>query len=114
MTSADAAPNFQRRSIAGRLLFWFLVIALIPCGLLTAITARIASTALEHSVRDTLVHVAAAKAQAEVARTELKRAERLLAAQAVSQEEFESRRSAALVTEAATQFVSFTPLTVVV
>ena len=34
----------MRRSIAGRLLFWFLVIALIPCAILTAITARIAST----------------------------------------------------------------------
>ncbi len=61
--TADASPDFQRRSIAGRLLFWFLVIALIPCGLLTAVTARIASTALEKSVRDTLVRVAAAKAQ---------------------------------------------------
>jgi methyl-accepting chemotaxis protein WspA len=64
MTPADVSTtDSQRRSIAGRLLFWFLVIALIPCGLLTAITARIASTALEKSVRDTLVHVATAKAQ---------------------------------------------------
>ena len=53
----------QRRSIAGRLLFWFLVIALIPCALLTAITARIASTALENSLRDNLVQIAATKAQ---------------------------------------------------
>jgi methyl-accepting chemotaxis protein WspA len=52
----------MRRSIAGRLLFWFLVIALIPCALLTAITARIASSALEKSVRDTLVQTAAGKA----------------------------------------------------
>ena len=51
-----------RRSIAGRLLFWFLVIALIPCAILTAITARIAATALEKSVRDNLVQIAAAKA----------------------------------------------------
>jgi methyl-accepting chemotaxis protein WspA len=58
--SADAAV--MRRSIAGRLLFWFLVIALIPCALLTAITARIASSALEKSVRDTLVQTAAGKA----------------------------------------------------
>jgi len=52
----------MRRSIAGRLLFWFLVIALIPCALLTAVTARIASSALETSVRDTLVQTAAGKA----------------------------------------------------
>ncbi len=51
-----------RRSIAGRLLFWFLVIALIPCAILTAITARIAATALEKSVRDNLVQIAAGKA----------------------------------------------------
>jgi methyl-accepting chemotaxis protein WspA len=63
MTFTRAATAEQRRSIAGRLLFWFLVIALIPCGVLTAITARIASTALENSVRDNLVRIAAAKAQ---------------------------------------------------
>ena len=51
-----------RRSIAGRLLFWFLVIALIPCAILTAITARIATSALERAVRDTLVQTAAGKA----------------------------------------------------
>lgn len=51
-----------RRSIAGRLLFWFLVIALIPCAVLTAITARIATSALERAVRDTLVQTAAGKA----------------------------------------------------
>jgi len=58
--AAQAAT--MRRSIAGRLLFWFLVIALIPCGILTAITARIAASALERSVRDTLVQTAAGKA----------------------------------------------------
>lgn len=52
----------MRRSIAGRLLFWFLVIALVPCAILTAITARIATSALEQSVRDTLVQTAAGKA----------------------------------------------------
>ena len=52
----------MRRSIAGRLLFWFLVIALIPCAILTAITARIAASSLEKSVRDTLVQTAAGKA----------------------------------------------------
>jgi methyl-accepting chemotaxis protein WspA len=55
-------PPAMRRSIAGRLLFWFLVIALIPCAILTAITARIAASALERSVRDTLVQTAAGKA----------------------------------------------------
>jgi methyl-accepting chemotaxis protein WspA len=58
-TRPDAA---MQRSIAGRLLFWFLVIALIPCAILTAITARIATRALENSVRNNLVQTAAAKA----------------------------------------------------
>lgn len=56
-----AAPPMQR-SIAGRLLFWFLVIALVPCAILTAITARIATSSLERSVRDSLVQTAAGKA----------------------------------------------------
>jgi methyl-accepting chemotaxis protein WspA len=62
--NVTAPPNntSMQRSIAGRLLFWFLVIALIPCAILTAITARIAATALEASVRDNLVQIAAAKA----------------------------------------------------
>jgi len=55
------APAMQR-SIAGRLLFWFLVIALIPCAILTATTARIATRALENSVRNNLAQIAAAKA----------------------------------------------------
>jgi methyl-accepting chemotaxis protein WspA len=38
------------------------VIALIPCAIVTAITARIAATALEKSVRDNLVQIAAGKA----------------------------------------------------
>ena len=61
MTPAPASAPLQR-SIAGRLLFWFLVIALIPCAILTAITARIAATALEKSVRDNLVQIATGKA----------------------------------------------------
>ncbi len=62
MISADAPlGNAMRRSIAGRLLFWFLVIALIPCAILTAITARIAANALEDSIRANLVQIAAAK-----------------------------------------------------
>ena len=58
----DVSQAGIRRSIAGRLLFWFLVIALIPCAILTAITARIATSALERAVRDTLVQTAAGKA----------------------------------------------------
>ncbi|MFM7107732.1 MAG: methyl-accepting chemotaxis protein [Planctomycetaceae bacterium] len=58
---AGAGPA-MRRSIAGRLIFWFLVIALIPCAVLTAITAWIASRALEESVRTNLLQIAAAKA----------------------------------------------------
>ena len=61
MTAVDGNSKL-RRSIAGRLLFWFLVIALIPCAIVTAITARIAATALEKSVRDNLVQIAAGKA----------------------------------------------------
>ena len=34
------------------LLFWFLLIALLPCGILTAITARLANRALETSAAD--------------------------------------------------------------
>jgi methyl-accepting chemotaxis protein WspA len=60
--TAPPENTSMQRSIAGRLLFWFLVIALIPCAILTAITARIAATALEASVRDNLVQIAAAKA----------------------------------------------------
>ena len=52
----------MRRSIARRLLFWFLVIALSPCAVLTAVTAQIASNALENSVREALVRTAAMKA----------------------------------------------------
>jgi methyl-accepting chemotaxis protein WspA len=70
------------RSIARRLLFWFLMIALIPCALLTAVTAQIASSALETSVRDILVRTAASK------RTELEAyaSERLRDARALSGE----------------------------
>ncbi|MFM9025463.1 MAG: methyl-accepting chemotaxis protein [Planctomycetaceae bacterium] len=61
MSDSSDGPA-MRRSIAGRLIFWFLVIALIPCAILTAITARIASRALEDSVRTNLQQIAAAKA----------------------------------------------------
>ncbi|MFM9196074.1 MAG: methyl-accepting chemotaxis protein [Planctomycetia bacterium] len=49
-------------SIAKRLMFWFLVISLIPCAVLTAVTTKIASDALEQSVRDNLVRTAVCKA----------------------------------------------------
>lgn len=45
--------------------------------------------------------LASARAQADVARTNLKRAESLLAAQAISKEEFDTRRSESLVADAA-------------
>ena len=50
------------RSIAKRLLFWFLAIAILPCALLTITSARIASSALERSVRERLSQIAASKA----------------------------------------------------
>jgi methyl-accepting chemotaxis protein WspA len=52
----------SRRSLAMRLLFWFLLIALLPCGLLTAITASLANRALEETVRERLIQTAAARA----------------------------------------------------
>ena len=57
-----SATGAVSRSIARRLLFWFLVIAIIPAALLTAITARIASSTLEESLRDKLVRTATSKA----------------------------------------------------
>ncbi|WP_041373230.1 efflux RND transporter periplasmic adaptor subunit [Phenylobacterium zucineum] len=50
--------------------------------------------------RPAQAQLAAARAQADLARAELKRAESLLAATAISQEEYENRRSAAAVAEA--------------
>ncbi len=52
----------KQRSIAARLLFWFLAISLIPCAILTTISARIATQSLENSARNNLVQIAAAKA----------------------------------------------------
>ena len=52
----------KQRSIAARLLFWFLAISLIPCAILTTISARIATQSLESSARNNLVQIAAAKA----------------------------------------------------
>ncbi len=54
--------KIKQRSIAARLLFWFLAISLIPCAILTTITARIATQSLENSARNNLVQIASAKA----------------------------------------------------
>jgi methyl-accepting chemotaxis protein WspA len=50
-----------RGSIVGRLMFWFLVIALVPCGALTAVVAYLSSRSLEITVRDRLKAIAEAK-----------------------------------------------------
>ena len=65
MTGPRPAPvvDGTRRSIVGRLLFWFLVIALVPCAILTATTARLATRSMERSVQANLARVAAAKAE---------------------------------------------------
>ena len=65
--SSGASPHRststkRRRSIAVRLVFWFLAISLIPCAILTTITTNIASRSLESSIRNRLVQLAAAKA----------------------------------------------------
>ena len=57
-----ASPT-SHRSIARRLLFWLLVIALLPCVLLTALTSWVASNSLDHLVRDRLTRTAALKAR---------------------------------------------------
>lgn len=51
----------MHRSIAGRLLTWFLLLSLVPCIALAVITANIATQALEGSVREKLVQINAAK-----------------------------------------------------
>jgi methyl-accepting chemotaxis protein WspA len=62
----DATPSRQheapRRSLSLRLLFWFLLIALVPCGLLTVITFRLTSLPLKDSVRERLVQIASTRA----------------------------------------------------
>ena len=54
--------NTKQRTITARLLFWFLAISLIPCAILTTITARIATQSLETSARKNLIQIAATKA----------------------------------------------------
>ena len=51
----------MHRSIAGRLLTWFILISLLPCIALAVITGNIATQALEGSVREKLVQINAAK-----------------------------------------------------
>ncbi|NDG63610.1 MAG: hypothetical protein EBY29_09130, partial [Planctomycetes bacterium] len=64
MTSASLTPTKfgLHRSIAGRLLIWFLLISLVPCAVITTLTVRSASHALEDSVHDNLSQIAASKA----------------------------------------------------
>lgn len=64
MTSANLKPTKfgLHRSIAGRLLIWFLLISLVPCAVITTLTVRSASRALEASVHDNLSQIAASKA----------------------------------------------------
>jgi methyl-accepting chemotaxis protein WspA len=45
---------FNNAGVVARLLFWFLVISLVPCVLLTVVTSYLSRRALEHSVRDRL------------------------------------------------------------
>ena len=66
--SEKISPNFTpkkfalHRSIAGRLLIWFLLISLVPYALITTLTVRSASRSLEDSVHDNLTQIAASKA----------------------------------------------------
>ncbi|MDA7992964.1 MAG: cache domain-containing protein, partial [Pirellulales bacterium] len=63
MTEPSSTPPVKKKHqrLARRLLFWFLLIALLPCGILTAITARLANRALETSVQNRLVQIASAR-----------------------------------------------------
>ena len=52
----------KQRTIAARLLFWFLIISLVPCAILTMIITRMANRSLEDAVRNNLVQIMATKA----------------------------------------------------
>ena len=52
---------WPRTGISTRLLFFFLCISLIPCGVLTALTLYISARSLERSVRQNLMAIADAK-----------------------------------------------------
>ncbi len=60
--ATDLTKLAIHRTIAGRLVLWFLVIALVPCAILTTITSRVAVEAREAAVRDNLIQIAASKA----------------------------------------------------
>lgn len=64
ITSPNLTPKkfALHRSIAGRLLIWFLLISLVPYAFITTLTVRSASRALEDSVHDNLTQIAASKA----------------------------------------------------
>src|SRR5580693_5474452 len=53
--------RIARTGIATRLLVAFLTIALVPCGLMTAVTTYLARRSLESSVRQRLLTLADAK-----------------------------------------------------
>ncbi len=53
---------WPRTRISTHLLFFFLCISLIPCGVLTALTLLISARSLERSVRQTLMAISDAKA----------------------------------------------------
>ncbi|QDV32351.1 methyl-accepting chemotaxis protein [Tautonia plasticadhaerens] len=62
---AEAARRLSRlvpRSIAGRLTFWFLAIALVPCLALTTLLDRISSRSIAETVRRNLGVIQAARA----------------------------------------------------
>ena len=54
-------PSLDRLSITTRLMFWFLVISLIPCSLLTLVYNYLSVRSLERSVRSQLASISAAK-----------------------------------------------------
>jgi methyl-accepting chemotaxis protein WspA len=54
--------SFSLRSIAGRLLAWFLIISLIPCGVVTALLSLMSVRSLERSVKRDLMVISEAKA----------------------------------------------------
>ncbi|WP_406699528.1 methyl-accepting chemotaxis protein [Singulisphaera sp. Ch08] len=54
-------PSLSSASIASRLLFWFLAIALVPSIILTAVTSYLSRRSVEISVHDRLMVIADAK-----------------------------------------------------
>src|SRR5690349_4177870 len=52
-----------RRRIGTRMLFWFLVISVIPCVVLAWLTFQLSSKSLENTVRQGLLVIAAGKAE---------------------------------------------------